>query len=47
MRQIQAAVGAAGTAGRNRLRSVTHRLIEIGKASRSRGAAALARQPPA
>jgi len=44
MQQIQAEVGAAGTAVRNRLRSVTHRLIEIGKASRGRGAAALARQ---
>jgi hypothetical protein len=29
---------------RDRLRSVAHRLIEIGKASRGRGAAALARQ---
>jgi len=44
MQQIQAEVGAAGTAVRNRLRSVTHRLIEIGKASRGRGAAALVRQ---
>ncbi len=44
MQQIQAEVGALGTAVRNRLRSVTHRLLEIGKASRSRGAAALARQ---
>ena len=44
MQQIQAEVEAAGTAVRNRLRSVTHRLIEIGKASRSRGAAAVARQ---
>lgn len=44
MQQIQAAVGATGTAVRNRLRSVAHRLIEIGKASRGRGATALARQ---
>ncbi len=44
MRQIHAEVGAAGTAVRNRLRSVAHRLIEIGRASRGRGAAALARQ---
>ncbi|HXZ43669.1 MAG TPA: ISNCY family transposase [archaeon] len=47
MQQIQAEVGAAGTAVRNRLRSITHRLIEIGKASRGRGAAALARQQQA
>ena len=47
MQQIQVEVGAAGTAVRNRLRSVTHRLIEIGKASRGRGAAALARQQQA
>jgi len=44
MQQIQAEVGSAGTAVRNRLRSVTHRLIEIGRASRGRGAGALARQ---
>ena len=44
MQQIQAAVGPVGTAVRNRLRSVTHRLIEIGRASRGRGAGALARQ---
>ncbi len=44
MQQIQVEVGAAGSAVRNRLRSVAHRLIEIGKASRGRGAAALARQ---
>ena len=47
MQQIQAAVGPVGTAVRNRLRSVTHRLIEIGRASRGRGAAALARQQQA
>ena len=47
MQQIQAEVGQVGTAVRNRLRSVTHRLIEIGKASRGRGAAALARQQEA
>ena len=47
MQQIQAEVGTAGTAVRNRLRSVTHRLIEIGKASRGRGAAAVARQQQA
>ena len=47
MQQIQAAVGSAGTAVRNRLRSVTHRLIEIGRASRGRGAGALARQQQA
>jgi IS5 family transposase len=47
MQQIQAEVGVAGTAVRNRLRSVTHRLIEIGKASRGRGATALARQQQA
>jgi IS5 family transposase len=47
LQQIQAEVGAAGTVVRNRLRSVTHRLIEIGKASRGRGAAALARQQQA
>jgi IS5 family transposase len=44
MQRIQAEVGALGTAVRNRLRSVTHRVIEIGKASRGRGARALARQ---
>jgi IS5 family transposase len=44
MQQIQAEVGSAGSTVRNRLRSVAHRLIEIGKASRGRGAAALARQ---
>jgi len=44
MQQIQAEVGAAGTTVRNRLRSVAHRLIEIGKASRGRGATALERQ---
>lgn len=44
MQAIQTEVGGAGTAVRNRLRSVAHRLIEIGKASRGRGAAALARQ---
>jgi IS5 family transposase len=44
MQQIQAEVGAAGTAVRNRLRSIAHRLIEIGRASRGRGVAALARQ---
>ncbi len=44
MQQIQAEVGPLGTAVRNRLRSVAHRLIEIGKASRGRGAAALTRQ---
>jgi IS5 family transposase len=47
MQQIQAEVGPVGTAVRNRLRSVAHRLIEIGKASRGRGAAALARQQQA
>ena len=47
MQQIQAEVESAGTAVRNRLRSVTHRLIEIGKASRGRGAVALARQQQA
>jgi IS5 family transposase len=44
MQQIQTEVGPVGTAVRNRLRSVTHRLIEIGKASRGRGAATLERQ---
>ncbi len=44
MQQIQAEVGHVGTAVRNRLRSVAHRLIEIGRASRGRGEAALARQ---
>ena len=44
MQQIQAEVGRVGTGVRNRLRSVTHRLIEIGRASRGRGAAALERQ---
>jgi IS5 family transposase len=47
MQQIQAEVGVAGTAVRHRLRSVTHRRIEIGKASRGRGATALARQQQA
>jgi len=47
MQQIQAEVGSAGTAVRNRLRSVAHRLIEIGKASRGRGAKALERQQQA
>ena len=47
MQQIQAEVESAGTAVRNRLRSVTHRLSEIGKASRGRGAAPLARQQQA
>jgi IS5 family transposase len=45
--RIQAEVGAAGTTVRNRLRSVAHRLIEIGRASRGRGAAGLARQQAA
>jgi transposase-like protein DUF772 len=44
LQRIQAEVESAGTTVRNRLRSVTHRLIEIGKASRGRGAAALERQ---
>jgi len=44
LHQIQAEAGALGTAVRDRLRSVTHRVIEIGKASRGRGATALARQ---
>jgi IS5 family transposase len=47
LQQIQTEVGTAGTGVRNRLRSVTHRLIEIGKASRGRGVAALARQQEA
>ncbi len=44
MQQIRAEVGSTGTAVRNRLRSIAHRLIEIGRARRGRGVAALARQ---
>lgn len=47
LKRIQAEVGAAGTRVRNRLRSVAHRLIEIGRASRGRGEAARARQQAA
>ncbi len=44
MQRIQAEVGHAGIRVRSWLRSVAHRLIEIGRASRGRGDAALARQ---
>jgi len=47
MQQIQAAVGSAGTPVRNWLRSIGHRLIEIGRATRSRGEAAGAQQKEA
>lgn len=47
MQQIQAEVGSAGTPVRSWLRSVAHRLIEIGRASRGRGEAAAARQKDA
>jgi IS5 family transposase len=47
LQRIQAEVGAAALRVRNRLRSVTHRLIEIGRASRGRGEAARARQQAA
>ncbi len=47
MQQLQAEVGGAGTPLRNWLRSIGHRLIEIGRATRSRGEAAVARQQAA
>ena len=37
MKKMQRLAGQAGTKLRNRSRSVKHRLIEIGRASRSRG----------
>ncbi len=47
MQQLQAAVGGAGTPVRSWLRSIGHRLIEIGRATRSRGEAAVAQQQAA
>jgi IS5 family transposase len=44
MKKIEKEVGAAGTKVRNCMRSVTHRLIEIGKAARGRGEEVKARQ---
>jgi len=38
MKRIEEEVGRAGTKIRDRMRSVAHRLIEIGRASRGRGA---------
>jgi len=37
MKTIEKEVGRAGTKVRDRMRSVAHRLIEIGRASRGRG----------
>ena len=47
MKQIEEVVGRAGTKVRDRLRSVGHRLIEIGKASRGRAEEAKKRQKEA
>jgi len=47
MQQLQAASGGAGTRVRDRLRSLGHRLIEIGRAPRRRGEAAAAQQQAA
>src|SRR5687768_16329852 len=44
MKKIQAEVGRAGTQLRDRMRSVQHRLIEIGRAARGRNEKAKERQ---
>jgi IS5 family transposase len=44
MKKIEEKVEAAGTKVRNRMRSVTHRLIELGKAARGRGEEVKVRQ---